>query len=65
MTEQRRFTAQEKLDAVERELRFRRRVYPNRVGNGKMTHSAMVEQLALFEQIADDYREKAKGERLI
>jgi hypothetical protein len=59
------FTAQEKLDAVERELRYRRHVYPRRIDSGKMTKAAAAEQIALFEQIADDYRKQAEGERLI
>jgi hypothetical protein len=59
------YSAQEKLDAVERELRFRRRVYADRVASGKMTKSLADEQIAIFEQIAGDYRRLANTERLL
>lgn len=54
------FTAQQKLEAVERELGFRRRVYARRV-----EERIADEQIAVFEAIAADYREKAAGERLL
>jgi hypothetical protein len=63
--ERRPFSAQEKLDAVERELRFRRRVYPRRVDDGRMTKASADAQIALFEAIAEDYRALAAGERLL
>lgn len=59
------FTAQDKLDAVTRELSFRRRVYERRVDEGKMTRKAADHQIAVFEAIEADYREKAAGERLL
>lgn len=58
-------TAQQKLEAVERELGFRRRVYGRRVSEGKMTQRLADEQISVFEAIADDYRGKAAGERLL
>lgn len=57
------FTAQEKLDAVERELTMRRRVYPNRVACHRMTQRFADQQIALFEAIAADLREYAAVER--
>lgn len=59
------FTAEEKLNAVERELGYRRRVYPRRVSEGKMSQELADEQIALFEAIASDYRDRASSERLL
>lgn len=59
------YTAQEKQEAIERELRFRRRVYADRVRNGKMTQQLADYQITIFEQIAADYEKQAQGERLI
>lgn len=65
MTERRRFTAQEKLQCVERELKQRRFVYPRRVEAGKMSKPMMDEQLALMEAIVEDYTELAAKDRLL
>lgn len=59
------FTAQKKLDAIERELGFRRRVYARRVAEKLMTQKLADEQIAVFEAIARDYRNQAVGERLL
>lgn len=59
------FTAQDKLEAVERELAFRRRVYQRRVADGKMTQQLASRQIAVFEAIAADYQTTAVGERLL
>lgn len=59
------FTAQQKLDAVEREIGFRRRVYERRVADKKMSQQKADHEIAIFEAIASDYREKAAGERLL
>jgi len=59
------FTAAGKLAAVERELGYRRRVYPRRVADEKMTQSMADKQIAIFEAIAADYRAAAEKERLI
>ncbi len=59
------FTAEDKLKSVERELGFRRRVYARRVSDQKMTQKQADREIAIFEAIASDYREKAEGERLI
>lgn len=58
------FSAQEKLDAVERELSLRRRVYPNQVAAHRMSAAFADRQIALFDEIAADYRELAAAERL-
>jgi hypothetical protein len=59
------YTAQQKLEAVERELGFRRRVYERRVHEQKMSQQKADHEIAIFEAIAADYREKAAGERLL
>ncbi len=59
------WTAQQKLDAIERELKFRRRVYARRVSEGNMSQRLADEQISVFEAIAEDYRGRADGERLL
>lgn len=59
------FTAAEKLAAVERELKYRRRVYARRVAERKMTQALSDEQIAVFEAIGADYRAAAEKERLL
>lgn len=59
------FTADQKLKAVERELTYRRFVYQRRVETKAMTRQQADLQIALFEEIADDYRKLAASERLI
>lgn len=59
------FSNEDKLAAVERELRFRRRVYLDRVAKGKMKPSLADHQISIFEDIAEDYRAKASAERLL
>lgn len=60
------FTFEQKLEAVRRELRYRRRVYPRRIEAGHMTQAFADEQIEIFEAIADDYdRAAQKTERLL
>lgn len=59
------FSAQDKLDAVERELRFRRRVYENKVRQGSMSPQKSAHEIAVMEAIRDDYIKLAKQERLL
>lgn len=58
-------TATTKLAAVEREIKYRKRVYPRLIEQGKMTDGAAAAQVAIFEAIAADYRELAAKERLL
>jgi hypothetical protein len=58
-------TATQKLEAVNRELGFRRRVYERRVQEGRMTQAKADHEIAIFEDIAADYRKLAEGERLL
>lgn len=59
------FTEQQKLDAITRELGFRRRVYARQVEAGKMPQQTMDRQIAVFEAIEADYQARAEKERLI
>jgi hypothetical protein len=49
------FTAADKLRAVERELRMRRRVYPRWVEAGKMKLDHADREILLMEAIKADY----------
>lgn len=55
------FTDAEKLEAAEREVRQRKRVYPRWVSEGRLTQAFADRQIALMEAIADDYRAKAQA----
>lgn len=52
-------TAADKLQCVERELRYRHRVYGRLVERGKMTRQEADRELELMAAIAEDYREVA------
>lgn len=55
----------EKLAAIKRELGYRRRVYPYRVEQGKMSQALADKQIAIFEEIAEDYQAAAEKDRLL
>lgn len=55
----------EKLRCIERELGFRRKVYPARVFDNKMTQRQADYQLRIMEAIRDDYLAKTKAESLL
>jgi hypothetical protein len=55
-------TARMKLDAAERELRFRHGVYPRQVMKGAMTQKTADLQIAIMQAIVNDYRELALRE---
>lgn len=59
------FTAKEKQECAERELRMRKRVYHDRVANGRMSKELACREIRLMEEIAADYGKLAEGERLI
>ncbi len=59
------YTVEQKRKAIERELRYRRRVYTRQVEAGKMLQSFMDEQIAVFEAIREDYAKAEASERLI
>lgn len=57
-------SADEKLKCIERELKYRYRVYPRLVDNGKMSERLMKRELEVMEEIAADLRAAAESERL-
>jgi hypothetical protein len=59
------FTAKQKREAVEREIKYRRRVFPRLVANQKMSQALANEQIALFEAILADYVKLEPSERLL
>jgi hypothetical protein len=59
------YTTQEKIEAVQRELTLRRRVYPRFVENKTMSQDFCDRQIGIFEEIRDELEERAKGERLL
>jgi len=59
------FTATEKLQAVQREIGYRRRVYARRVDEGAMSQKLADDQIAIFEAIEADYAALAQKERLL
>jgi hypothetical protein len=65
MMPDRRFTAEEKLECLRRELRERRRVYKRKVQAGKMSPVFADEQIALMTAIVEEYEQIAQKERLI
>ncbi|WP_099863831.1 hypothetical protein [Pararhizobium haloflavum] len=50
------FSAREKLQEIEREIKFRHRVYSRAVHNGKMKLADAQRKLRLMTAIAEDYR---------
>jgi hypothetical protein len=58
-------TSADKLRCVERELKWRYRVYPRRVAEGQMTERHMNREIAVMEEIAADLRAEIEGERLV
>jgi hypothetical protein len=56
------FTAKEKAECAEREVKQRRYVYPRRIGDGKMSQDLADRQIAMMEEIGAEYRAKADDE---
>lgn len=52
------FSTKEKREAIDREVRFRQRVYPRWVAAGKMTQEFADRQIAIFQEVAADYAER-------
>ena len=59
------WTAEQKLRAVERELKMRYRVYPRFIAEGKMTQQQADREVSIFEDIAADYRAQVEKSRLL
>ena len=58
------FPASEKLESVLREIKYRKKVYPRLVEQGKMARSTAEREVRIMEEIAADYREQAQKEQL-
>jgi hypothetical protein len=56
------FTVTQKIACLERELRFRFRVYPRRVERGTMSQSVALHEIAVMKAIIEDYCKKRKPE---
>ncbi len=59
------FTRARKLEAVEREIKYRRRVYARLIEQGRMQAAEATLQIQIFEAIAADYREQAQQGSLL
>lgn len=58
------FTYEEKLEALRRELKLRRMVYPRRVKNGSMKRTEAERQIAIVIEMIDDYERWSRTEQL-
>ncbi len=56
------FTSREKQKAATREVGYRQHVYPRRVSDGKMKQADADKQIAIMQEIADDYARLAEVE---
>jgi hypothetical protein len=59
------FIAEQKLQAIRREIRWRSRVYPNRLQTGRMSQKEADYELAVMGAIEADYEKEADKERLL
>lgn len=57
-----RFSAREKMQAAQREVGYRRWVYPKRVADGKMTQAQADREIALLDEMSRDYGQLAQIE---
>lgn len=58
------YTAQDKLATVEREVKYRKRVYPRLIASGQISADFARRQIETMEAIAEDYRDQVKDEDL-
>jgi hypothetical protein len=59
------FTALQKMEAAEREVKQRMRVYPRLISQGKMTREQATYQTDIMRAIARDYFQLSVKERLL
>jgi hypothetical protein len=59
------YSAQEKHRELLREIEMRKSVYPRRVMSGSMSQRQADRQIAILQEIAEDYRTLADRERLL
>jgi hypothetical protein len=53
-------TVKDKLKCVERELEYRKRVYPRLIAGHKMSQAVADRELRLMDSIVEDYRRSAQ-----
>jgi hypothetical protein len=58
-------TTEDKLREVERELKMRRRLYPQWIARGQIDESDAKRRIEVMQAIADDYEKQAQKERLL
>jgi hypothetical protein len=56
------YTLTQKIAALERELRFRFRVYPRRIAQGLMSQVTAAYEIEVMKAILDDYRKQRDPE---
>ena len=56
------YTNEEKVACLKRELTMRHRVYPGLVARGKMTDVEAQREIALMQEIMQDYAANDQGE---
>lgn len=56
-------STRDKLEAIERELRYREHVYPRMIHRGAITQAFADRQIAIMRGIAEDYRQQFARER--
>jgi len=55
-----RYSDEEKLKEIDRELMQRHRVYRRLIERGKMSQEQASRQIAIMSDVANDYRERAR-----
>lgn len=58
-------TLEEQVEAVRREIKLRKRVYPRRIEAGQMTQQFADEQVAVMEAVLATVEKAAAGVRLL
>lgn len=59
------FTNEDKRAAVEREIKYRMRVYSRLVVEGKMTTEKSERELGVMQEILEDYQALVEKDRLL
>lgn len=59
------YSINDKREALDREIELRRRVFPRLIAQGKMSEDAAARQIAIFEEIREDYVRLEQVERLL
>ena len=59
------FSARDKYQAILRELKYRRAVYPRLITKGRMTPETAKRELEVMAAIGQDYQRELEKERLL